>query len=104
MKIKKGDTVEVITGEDRGMKGTVHSVQPKAGTVIVSGVNIVKKHQGPTGNLRTQTGIIELEAPVRLSKVALICPHCNQRSRVGYRVAADGTKSRVCRKCQEVID
>ncbi len=104
MKIKKGDTVEVISGDDQGVRGTVHSVFPKEGRVVVSGVNIIKKHQRRTGNVRTQVGIIEREAPVNASNVALVCPHCNKPTRVGYRVAPDGSKARICRKCEETID
>ncbi len=104
MKIKKGDTVEVISGDDRGLRGTVRVALPKEGRVIVAGVNIVKKHQRPTGNVRTQAGIIEREAPIRVSNVALVCPHCDKPTRVGYRVAPDGSKTRICRKCKESID
>lgn len=103
MKIKKGDTVEVIAGEDAGMRGTVHAVYPKEQRVVVSGVNIIRKAQRPTGNVRTQTGIIEMEAPIHISNVALVCPHCDAPVRVGYRVGPDG-KSRICRKCKEIID
>lgn len=104
MKIKKGDTVEVLNGDDKGTRGSVRTVFPKEGRVIVSGVNVVRKHQRRTGDVRTQFGIIELEAPVRVSKVALVCPHCDRFTRVGYRLAPDGTKSRLCRRCDEVID
>ena len=104
MKIKKGDTVEVIAGNDKGMRGTVHSVRPKEGRLVVSGVNVIKKHQRRTGNVRTQFGIIEMEAPIDVSKVALVCPHCDQSMRVGYRVLPDGQKVRACRKCGEAID
>jgi large subunit ribosomal protein L24 len=104
MKIKKGDTVEVIAGDDKGTRGTVHTVFPKENRLIVSGVNIIKKHQRRTGNVRTQAGIIEREAPVNMSNVALVCPHCDKPSRVGYRVNADGSKSRICKKCDEVIE
>jgi large subunit ribosomal protein L24 len=104
MKINKGDTVEVISGDDKGMRGEVHSASPKEGRIIVSGVNMVKKHQRRTGNVRTQVGIIEREAPVRVCNVALVCPHCSKPTRVGCMVAPDGTKSRVCRKCGETIE
>ncbi|MBM3188697.1 MAG: 50S ribosomal protein L24 [Chloroflexi bacterium] len=103
MKIKKGDTVEVICGEDLGVRGTVHSVAPKERKLVVSGVNIVRKAQRPTGNIRTQTGIIEMEAPIDISNVALVCPHCDKPVRVGYQVGPAG-KSRVCRSCKEIID
>jgi len=104
MKIKKGDTVEVISGNDRGVRGTVNVALPKEKRVVVGGVHIIKKHQRRTGDVRTQFGIIEREAPIHVSNVALVCPHCDRPTRVGYRVLADGTKTRVCRKCQETID
>lgn len=115
MKIKKGDTVEVVSGEDKGSRGTVHSVMSgkdvqdpteadhNRDRVIVSGVNIVKKHQRRTGDVRTQVGIIEREAPMHISNVALVCPHCNRATRVGYQIQADGTKVRVCKRCKETI-
>lgn len=104
MKIKKGDTVEVIAGDDRGTRGTVHSVLPARGRLVVSGVNLVKKHQRRTGDVRTQVGIIEREAPIAISNVALVCPRCNEATRVGYRVMEDGSKVRVCRACDETIE
>lgn len=103
-RIKKGDTVEVISGDERGARGTVHQLLPRGDCVIVSGINLVKKHQRPTGQVRTQTGIIEREAPLRLSGVALVCRHCNQSTRVGFQILPDGHKVRVCKKCGEVID
>lgn len=104
MKIKKGDTVEVIAGDDRGTRGTVHRVMPKERRLVVSGVNMVKKHQRRTGDVRTQVGIIEREAPVDISNVALVCPRCNKASRVGYRIMEDGSKVRVCKSCDETIE
>lgn len=104
MNIRKGDTVEVISGDDKGQRGTVHVVLPKEGRLIVSGVNLVKKHQRPTGNVRTQAGIVEREAPLRICNVAWVCPHCSKPTRVGRRVNPDGTKSRVCKKCGEAAD
>ncbi|HHX42991.1 MAG TPA: 50S ribosomal protein L24 [Chloroflexi bacterium] len=104
MKIKKGDTVEVISGNDRGVRGTVNAALPKENRVVVAGVHIIKKHQRRTGDVRTQFGIIEREAPIHVSNVALVCPHCDRPTRVGYDVAADGTKARMCRKCKEIID
>jgi large subunit ribosomal protein L24 len=104
MKIKKGDTVEVLSGNYKGVRGTVNSVDPESDRVVVSGVNIVKKHQRRTGDVRTQVGIIEREAPIRASKVALVCPRCDKPSRVGYLRAEDGTKTRVCRRCNEAIE
>ncbi len=104
MKIKKGDTVEVISGDDRGARGTVHRVFPAQKRVVVSGVNLIKKHQRRTGDVRTQVGIIEREAPIAISNVALVCPRCSATTRVGYRITADGKKVRYCRKCDETIE
>ena len=120
-KIRRGDTVEVIAGNDIRMKGTVRRVLPaKEGRykgrgrrsafqdrVVVSGVNLVKKHQrpvSPSGAPRTQAGVIEFEAPIHISNVMLICPNCSQRARVGFRFLEDGQKARYCKKCDEVID
>jgi len=104
MKIRKGDTVEVISGNDKGMRGEVKSVMPKLNRAVVSGVHITKKHQRRTGNVRTQFGIIEREAPIQICNVALVCPHCDKLTRVGYRVFPDGSKTRICRRCEESID
>jgi len=103
-RIKKGDTVEVVTGEFRGERGAVRIVLSKEGRVVVSGINLVKRHQRPTGRVRTQVGIIEFEAPLRLSNVALVCPRCNQRTKVAFQIDGEGKKSRLCKKCGEPID
>jgi large subunit ribosomal protein L24 len=104
--IKKGDTVEVISGDDRGLRGTVQWTLPKKGRVVVSGINIVKKHQRPirAGRTQVQPGIIDFEAPIRLSNVMLVCPRCDQRTRVGFTRQEDGRKVRVCKKCGEAVD
>ena len=99
-KIKKGDTVEVITGEQKGTRGTVQRVDGKDNRVVVAGVNMVKKHQKPMPGraARTPVGIIEFEAPIALSKVMLVCPKCSEAVRVGFRL--DGArKVRVCKNC-----
>lgn len=104
--IKNGDTVEVITGDYRGVRGRVMRVLPKKQRVVVSGVNVVKKHQRPVraGRGEVQPGIIEFEAPIHLSRVMLVCPRCNSRTRVGYRLREDGQKVRACRKCGEAVE
>jgi large subunit ribosomal protein L24 len=119
VKIRKGDTVVVLNGDERGAKGTVHRVirgwkvdrrRRRIGRdydkdrVIVSGINIVKKHQRPTGSTRTQAGIIEREAPIHSSNVALFCGNCNRAARVGYQLYEDGTKGRVCKRCGQPFD
>ena len=106
-RIRKGDTVEGISGNDRGKRGTVHRLIPKKDRVVVSGVRLVKKHQRPMptgGRMQTQAGIIEFEAPIHLSNVLLVCPQCDQRTRVAFQRLEDGGKARVCRKCDAVID
>jgi len=105
-RIKKGDTIEVIAGKDIGARGEVLRVLPKANRVVVSQVNIAKKHQRPqqAGRAQVQPGIIEFEAPLDLSNVMLICTQCDERTRVGFRYNEDGDKVRVCRKCNADID
>jgi large subunit ribosomal protein L24 len=103
-RIKKGDTVEVISGDGRGLRGEVKQVRPDKKQVIVTGVNIVKKHQRPmrAGRREVQPGIIEFEAPIHSSNVMLVCPQCNERTRVGFEQEG-GRKVRVCKKCGETI-
>jgi large subunit ribosomal protein L24 len=105
-KIKKGDMIEVISGNDRELRGTVQWVLPKKNRVVVAGINIVKKHQRPMQAGRTQIkpGIIEFEAPLHISNVMLVCPKCDERTRVGFTRQEDGRKVRVCRECGEAID
>lgn len=105
-KIKKGDTVEVVSGNDRYVRGTVQWVYPKDDRLVVSGVNIAKKHQRPmrAGRTQIQPGVIEFEAPLHISNVMLVCPQCDERTRVGYTQLEDGTKVRVCKRCGEVVD
>jgi large subunit ribosomal protein L24 len=105
-RIRQGDTVEVISGDERGMRGVIQRVWPKKNWAVVAGVNIVKKHQRPVraGRREVQAGIIEFEAPIHASNVMLVCPQCNQRTRVGAAWQEDGQKVRVCKKCGEVID
>ena len=102
-KIRKGDTVQVMAGNDRGKKGEVHSISPQQGTVIVAGINLVKKHQRRTGDVRTQAGIIEREGPMRLSNVAVVCKNCGKPARIGF-ADEGGKKSRKCKKCGQFID
>lgn len=103
-RIRKGDTVEVIRGDYQGMRGSIHKVLADEDQVVISGINIIKRHTKPTGRVRTQAGIIEREAPLHISNVALVCPHCNQRTKVAYHPRADGTKVRVCKRCNEAIE
>jgi large subunit ribosomal protein L24 len=103
VRIKKGDEVEVISGKDRGKRGEVLSVIPKDGRVIVEDVNIVNRHQSPTQDM-PQGGIIENEAPIHISNVQLVCPHCDENTRFGVDEIDNDKKVRVCKKCSEIID
>ncbi|WP_353684009.1 50S ribosomal protein L24 [Thermodesulfovibrio sp. 3907-1M] len=103
LRIKKGDTVLVLSGKDKDKKGRVLRVIPKDEKVVVEGVNIVKKHQKPSRKY-PQGGIIEREHPIHISKVMLMCPKCDKPTRIGARILEDGKKLRICKKCKEVID
>lgn len=105
-RIRKGDTVEIIAGDERGMRNTVLRVIPKEQRVVVAKVNVVTKHQRAVraGRSQVQAGRIQYEAPIHLSNVMLVCPHCKAATRVGFEVTEDQGKVRVCRKCQAVID
>jgi large subunit ribosomal protein L24 len=98
LKIKKGDRVEVLTGKDRGKKGEVMRAMPAEGKVIVDGVNVAKKHQRPT-KATMQGGIIDKDMPIPVANVAILCPACGKRTRVGFKLDAAGDKVRVCKKC-----
>ncbi len=102
-RVRKGDLVEVIAGDDSGARGEVQSVLLGKGRVLVRGVNMVKKHQRRTGGVRTQTGIIEFEAPLHISNVMLVCPKCGKPARVGFSRSAEGAH-RVCKNCGKEID
>ena len=97
MKIKKDDKVVVVSGKDKGKQGKILVADPKAGKVIVEGVNVATKHQKPQGQ-NQEGGIIKVETPIYASKVQLICPKCGKATRVGFKLA-DGKKVRVCKKC-----
>ena len=103
--IKKGDTVEVVTGENKGTRGTVQRMQSKDNRVVVAGVNVVTKHQKPrqAGRGQVRAGKIEFEAPIHLSNVMLVCQKCNKPTRVGYFINERGVKTRICKNCQSEI-
>lgn len=100
--VKKNDTVMVISGKDKGKTGEVLAVMPKTGKVIVSGVNIVSKHEKPSKS-NAQGGIIKTEAPIFSSKVMLYCKKCKAVTRIANKILEDGTKVRVCKKCNETL-
>ena len=100
--VKKNDMVMVITGRERGKTGKVLKVIPASGRVIVERLNIVKRHSKPRG-AASPGGIVEKEAPIAISNVMVFCERCNAPVRVGVKAAADGTRSRVCRRCGEAL-
>lgn len=107
MRIKVGDSVEIITGEDKGVRGDVQRVIPKKNRIVVSGVNVVKKHQKPRqipGSSQTQGGIIEFEAPVDVSNVMLVCPHTGKPTRIGIRRDENGRRIRFSKQSGKDID
>src|SRR5712671_110808 len=111
IRIRKGDSVQVIAGKDSGKRGTVLRVVPDKRRVVVEKVNMIKRHTKPRPAPRNSTsqqvipgGVIEKEAALHISNVQLVCPACGKPSRVGYRITDDGTKVRVCRACGKDID
>lgn len=101
--IKKGDTVVVITGKEKGKTGKVILVLPKKERVLVEKLNFVKRHSRPTQKQR-QGGIIEKEASIHWSNVAMMCTKCNKPVRRKIKIDKDGKKTRVCVKCNEQLD
>ena len=100
-KIKKGDKVVVLAGKDKGKTGEVVAVHPKEERVVVSGVNVVKRHTRPTG--MTEGGIVEKEAALHVSNVAHVDPKDGKPTRVGFKIV-DGNKVRFAKRSGEVID
>ena len=101
--VRKGDTVVVVAGKERGKRGKVLRVFTGKGRVLVEKLNMIKKHQRPTQKLR-QGGIIEREGPIHLSNVMLVDPQTDKPTRVGMRLLADGKKARLARRSGEFID
>ncbi|MBD3289976.1 50S ribosomal protein L24 [candidate division KSB1 bacterium] len=107
MKVHKEDQVEVISGNDRGKQGRVLKVFPESNRVIVEGVNFIKRHTRPSQK-QPQGGIVTKEAPVDASNVMVICPKCNQKSRVGSKTITDEIRGkkvhvRYCKNCDEML-
>jgi large subunit ribosomal protein L24 len=102
-KIKKDDKVKVLSGKEKGRQGKVLKVLKEKDAALVERLNIVKRHTRPGGATK-QGGIVEKEAPIKLSKLMLICPKCSKTTRIGSRVLEDGTRVRHCKKCNEQLD
>jgi large subunit ribosomal protein L24 len=102
-RIRRNDTVMVITGRDRGKTGKVMRVMPSAKRAIVERLNLVKRHQRATGP-QSASGIVEKEAGIHLSNLMIMCDKCNAPTRLGKRILDDGGSTRVCRRCGEQLD
>ena len=104
-KIKKGDTVYVLAGKDRGVRGRVLKVMPNEGKAIVENVNFVKRHERARGRAHHQQGgIVQKEAPIDISNLMVVDSKTNQPVRVGFKVAEDGTKTRVAKGTNNSLD
>ncbi|MCK9594398.1 MAG: 50S ribosomal protein L24 [Candidatus Omnitrophica bacterium] len=101
-KIKRNDTVQVIKGKDKGKKGKVIRVFFSQKKALVEGINQAKKHKRQTRQDQ-QGGIVNIEMPIALSNLMVFCKNCSQPTRLGFKKSDDGTKARVCRKCQGVM-
>ena len=104
VKIQKNDTVYVIAGKERGKSGRVLRVWRENRRVLVEGLHMIKKAVKANPSKNIKGGIVERETTVHLSNLAVVCPECNSPTRVGRRKLQDGSKVRVCRKCDGVID
>ncbi len=102
-KVRRNDTVEITTGKDRGKRGEVRRVLPAEQRVVVAGLNMVKRHRRQR-NPQEPSAIIELEAPLHVSNVMVVCRSCNEATRVGFKFLDDGRKVRNCKNCNEAID
>ena len=105
MNVRKGDTVVVLAGKDRGKRGTVERVErTKRGLgVVIPGINMAKRHQRP--RTRTQTaGILDLPVPLHISNVQVVCPSCKEPTRIRHTVLEDGRRVRVCSNCGKAIE
>jgi len=101
--IKKNDKVMVLAGKEQGKIGGVLRVDVEKGRAVVEKINMVKRHTKPGGK-NAQGGIIEVEAPIHISNLMLVCNRCAETSRIGKRILEDGSKVRVCKKCGELLD
>lgn len=104
MGIRHGDTVKVMAGRSKGRTGKVLGVDPAKGTVTVERANIIKKHTRANPSKNVRGGILDREGPIHVSNVMLVCPGCGKHARAGHTVLPDGTKVRVCRRCNQTFE
>ena len=103
-RIKKNDQVKVIAGRDKGKTGKVISVDRWRGKLIVEGVSMIKRHTRPNPQRQIKGGIAEKESGIAISNVMLLCPSCNKHARVGHKTLSDGSKVRVCKRCDTTLE
>ena len=102
--IKKNDEVYILAGKDRGKTGRVLIVMPQDKKIVVEGVQMIKRHTRANPQRNVKGGIVEKEAPINISNVALVCKNCRKHTRLGMQVLADGRHVRTCKKCGNAID
>ena len=104
IRVRKGDTVKVMAGPDRGKSGRILSIDARKNRVTVEHANIIKRHTRPNPAKNIKGGIVEREASMNASNVMLVCTNCGKHTRIGHTILPDGTKVRSCKKCNETID
>src|SRR6201987_2531188 len=102
--IRKGDQVRVMSGKDAGKRDRVRAINPRKNTVVVEHANLIKRHTRPNPGKNIKGGIIEKEAGINASNVAVICSSCGKHTRIGHSTAKDGSRSRACKRCGTVLD
>ena len=103
LRVKRDDTVQVLAGRERGKRGKVREVRVHDDRVIVAEVNIAKRHMKPGRTTARQAGIIDVEQPLHISNVGIVCPKCDRPVRIGARQLEDGRRVRVCKRCGEQL-
>ena len=103
LKVKKNDQVVVVAGKDKDARGKVLRVFPARESAIVERINLVKKHTKPNPQRQVQGGILEREAPIRISNLRVICPECGEPARMGWKRLDDGRGVRLCKKCDATV-
>lgn len=102
--VRHGDTVKIMSGRDKGKTGRVLSVNPAKRSVTVEHANIIKRHTRPNPSKNIRGGILDKEGPIHVSNVMIVCPACGKHTRLGSSVAPDGSKVRVCRRCNATFE
>jgi len=103
-RLKKNDKVKVISGKERGRSGKILKIFKEKDSALVERLNFVKRHTRAGSGVGKQGGIIEKEAPIKLSNLMLVCPKCSKASRIGTRILDSGQSARFCKKCKEQLD